>query len=248
MLHLTPLQWTLAIIAAFGVGLSKSGLAGIGLLHVLIFAHLFGARPSTGVVLPMLICADLLAVYTFRHHSRWDFVRRLLPATAVGVVIGAWLIYQIGDANYQPLIGTIILALSSFQLLRILKPTLLENLPHSTWFATSIGLLAGITTMLANAAGPIATLYLLAVSIPKLQFAGTCACLFLIINCFKVPFSVSLDLIHLDTLTLNAILFPAIALGLFSGRWIVQRIPQRTFDTLLLALTFLAALHLTGLF
>ena len=69
----------------------------------------------------------------------------------------------------------IILALSSFQLLRILKPTLLENLPHSTWFATSIGLLAGITTMLANAAGPIATLYLLAVSIPKLQFAGTCA-------------------------------------------------------------------------
>ena len=129
MLHLTPLQWTLAIIAAFGVGLSKSGLAGIGLLHVLIFAHLFGARPSTGVVLPMLICADLLAVYTFRHHSRWDFVRRLLPATAVGVVIGAWLIYQIGDANYQPLIGTIILALSSFQLLRILKPTLLENLP-----------------------------------------------------------------------------------------------------------------------
>ena len=111
-----------------------------------------------------------------------------------------------------------------------------------------MGLLAGIATMLANAAGPIMALYFLAVTLPKLELVGTSAWFFLVLNCIKIPFSLSLGLIHFDTLTLNAILMPCIAAGLFLGRWLVVRIPQKAFDGFLLAFAGIAALRLVGLF
>ena len=103
-------------------------------------------------------------------------------------------------------------------------------MPHARWFAWTIGLLAGVTTMLANAAGPIIALYSLAVGLPKFEFVGTSAWLFLIVNVFKVPFSVELGLIHAETLWLNLVLVPAILAGLAGGRWLTSRIPQQWFD------------------
>jgi uncharacterized membrane protein YfcA len=248
MPELTSLQWLLAVLGALGIGVAKSGFSGVSMLHVLIFASLFGARDSTGVVLPMLIVGDILAVRNFRQHARWDYIRRLLPPAALGVIIGALLVHRIGDAQYKPLIGGIILSLTCLQLLRLWRPALFELVPHTHWFAWTMGLLVGVTTMLANGAGPIAALYLISVSLPKLEFVGTSAWLFLIINCFKVPFSAALGLIHRDTLLLNAVLVPAIFIGIFAGRWLVHRIPQRLFDMLLLTFAGVAALRLCGLF
>jgi uncharacterized membrane protein YfcA len=218
------------------------------MLHVLIFAFLFGARASTGVVLPMLIVGDVLAVIAFRQHARWDHIGRLLPPAITGIVLGALLMQRLPEAAFKPLVGGIILTLSALQLSRLWRPQLYERIPHRLWFAWLMGLLAGTTTMLANGAGPIMALFLLAVALPKLELVGTSAWFFLIINCLKVPFSVGLGLIHWNSLLLNASLVPAIAVGLFAGRWCVTRIPQRFFDGLLLAFAALAALRLIGLF
>jgi uncharacterized membrane protein YfcA len=247
MPHLTTFQWFLAIIGALGVGVAKSGFSGVSLLHVLIFASLFTAKESTGVVLPMLIVGDVCAVFIFRRHARWEQIRRLLPPTALGVIIGAFLVRLISEAQFKPVIGAVILTLTALQLLRLFRPQLFEHVPHRLWFAWTMGLAAGVTTMLANAAGPITALYLLAISLPKFELVGTSAWLFLVINCFKVPFSVALGLIHRDTLLLNAVLIPAILCGLFAGRWFVTRLPQRLFDTLLLAFAGFAAARMLGL-
>ena len=238
----------LAILAAFGIGVSKSGFAGVSLVHVLVFIFLFGARDSTGVVLPMLIVGDILAVLAFRQHARWEYIHRLLPPALTGVIIGWSLMQRISDTTFKPLVGTIILLLTVLQLVRLCRPDLYEKVPHQLWFAWLIGLLAGVTTMLANAAGPIMALFFIAVSLPKFELVGTSAWFFLIINCLKVPFSVQLGLIHPSTLTFNAILIPAIAAGLFTGRWCVTRISQRLFDALLLLFVAIAALRLMGLF
>lgn len=233
-------------MAAAGIGIGKSGLAGMSLVHVLIFAFLFGARESTGVVLPMLLVGDVCAVRIFHQHARWDYVRRMLPPACSGVVIAAIVMRGLSETVYKPIIGVTILVLTTVQVVRMYRPQWFGSVPHARWFAWTIGLAAGGATMLANAAGPIFAIYCLAVALPKFELVGTSAWFFFLINAFKVPFSVALGLIHGGTLALNAVLSPAILAGMFIGRWLTAHIPQRFFDGLLLTFAAVAALRLIG--
>ena len=246
MPSLTPVQWLLAVAGALGMGISKAGFPGMSLVHVLVFALVFGARNSTGIILPMLIAADVLAVRAFRQHAQWVYIRRMLPATVVCIVVGFALMGRLDEKAFAPLIGVIVIVLSVLQAGRMARPDLLADVPHSPAFAWTMGLLAGITTMLANAAGPIMTLYALSVSLPKFELVGTIAWFFFIVNLVKVPFSVWLGLIRTDTLTLNLVVVPVVFVGIAIGRWLTHRVPQRLFDGLLLAFAFVAALRLVG--
>ena len=152
------------------------------------------------------------------------------------------------EAVFRPTIGWIILGLTALQIVRTYRPQWFGGVPHTRWFAWTLGMLAGTTTMLANGAGPIFALYCLAVGLPKYEFVGTGAWFFLIVNAFKVPFSVALGLVHRQTLLFNLALTPAILVGLVSGRWIVRRVPQRIFDLFLLVFAAVAALRLVGVF
>jgi uncharacterized membrane protein YfcA len=244
---LAPAEWILAIVAAVGMGIGKAGLAGMSLVHVLIFAFLFGAKESTGVVLPMLLVGDVAAVRAFHQHARWDYLRRMLPPACVGVMIAAGFMRGLSESVYKPIIGWIILTLTVLQVARMQRPDWFGNVPHSRWFAWAMGLAAGAATMLANAAGPVFAIYCLAVALPKRELVGTGAWFFLIVNAFKVPFSIGLGLIHGQTLLLNAVLIPAVVAGLLAGRWLTRHIPQRVFDLSLLAFAAIAALRLIGI-
>lgn len=244
MPSLTPGQWLLAFLAAFGVGCSKAGLAGISLFHVVVFALLFGARESTGIVLPLLVAGDLCAVIALHQHARWDYVRRMLLPAAVGVAVAALFMTRISEHLYKPLIGYIVLALAVVQAIRMRWPLWLAGVPHTTAAVWGIGLVAGGATMLANAAGPIVALYCVAVALPKFEVVGTLAWFFFIVNVFKLPFSAGLGLIRLDTLALNLALVPAVPAGILAGRWVVTRLPQRTFDVLMLGFAAAASARL----
>ena len=239
-------EWILAVAAALGVGIGKAGLSGIGMFHVLVFAFLFGARASTGVVLPLLLVGDVAAVRTFHQHARWDYVRRMLPPACLGVVLAAWFMRDLDETLYRPVIGWVTLSLSILQFVRMYRPGWLGNVPHARWFAWTMGILAGAATMLANAAGPVFAIYLIAVGLPKMEFVGTSAWFFFIINVFKVPFSVALGLIRGRTLLVNLVLAPAVLIGVLAGRWLLERIPQRLFEHMLLGFAVLAALRLIG--
>lgn len=247
----TVAQWLFAALAGLGIGVSKSGLPGISLMHVVIFAQLFPGIASTGVVLPMLVCGDIGAVLLFRRDARWVYVIRTLPPAVIGVGIGWALMHwaqahQIAGRRFNPWIGGIVLCLAVVQLWRNLKPDLFAHLPHSRAFAWAMGGIAGVTTMVANAAGPVMGLYLLAVSLPKDAFVGTAAWFFLLINLIKIPFSAQLGLIGTNSLLFNALLIPFIAGGLFLGRKIVSVIPQKSFDNLILIFAAVASARLLG--
>lgn len=241
---LTLLQWLLAGAAALGLGLSKGGVAGIGLFHVIVFAFLFGARESTGYVLPLLVAGDICAVIALHQHVRWYYVRRMLLPACVGVTIAALLMGRISSTSFKPLIGWIVLVLALMQAARLRWSDWMGAVPHTRTAAWGIGLAAGAATMLANAAGPIVALYCVAVGLPKFEVVGTLAWFFFIINVFKLPFSAGLGLIRANTLMLNVVLFPAVVAGVFGGRWIVHRLPQRVFDLMMLAFAAIAALRL----
>lgn len=246
MSDLTPWQWVLAAIAAMGIGISKSGFPGVGLFHVVVYAHLFGGKTSTGIILPMLVVGDISAIIAFRQHARWDYIGKMLPPAAIGIILGWQLMQVLNESWFNPLIGCIILGLILLQVGRTWRPSWFLNVPHKWWFAWGLGLFAGMTTMLANAAGPIMALYLLAVALPKFEFVGTSAWFFFIVNVFKIPFSAKLGLIHQSTLTLNLIMVPVILVGFLFGRWLIKKVPQRLFDTLLLLFAAVAALRLIG--
>jgi hypothetical protein len=247
MPHLTPAEWLISIVAGVGVGVAKSGFAGVSLVHVLVMAHIFGDKASTGVVLPMLCVGDVFAVIAFKRHAVWRHIVRTLPVACVGVAIGTWLMTLIPSTAYKPIIGWTVLMLVLLHLWRMWKPAAFEKVPQAWPFAAAMGLLAGITTMMANAAGPVMGLYLLAVGLPKFQLTGTNAWFFLLINFYKIPFSAGLGLIRTDTLLFNLALAPAILAGLFLGCWLLHHVPQRVFDGLILAFAAIAALQRIGL-
>lgn len=241
-------QWSALALAALCVGISKGGLSGMGFLHVVIFAQVLpSTRQSTGFVLPLLIFGDMVAVLNYRKHTEWSHLWKLFPWTAAGVLAGYFAMGRINDRQAAKLIGLIVLALVIFHLWRRRQAKLAGpgvELEHGWWFAPMIGVLAGFTTLVANAAGPLMAVYLLAMHLPKLAFVGTGAVFFMLLNWFKVPFMVNLGLITADSVKFNLVLLPAVLVGTFFGRWLLTRINQKWFENLALGLSAVGALRL----
>mgnify|MGYP001040963044 CR=1 FL=1 len=175
-------------------------------------ASVLPARESVGAVLIAFLGGDLVAVVSYRHDAHWQHLWRLFPWAGLGVVIGALALGRIPDAGGRRLIGGILLALIIFYLLRqyASRNGDAELIPFTRhpWLIGLTGVLAGFTTMVANASGPIMVLYLLALRLPKVAFIGTAAWFFLCLNLFKLPFSAGLGLatVWFSGATMNAIL------------------------------------------
>lgn len=248
MVHLSPQDWALAIGGAFLIGLSKTGIAGIGILAVVTFALAFPARESVGIVLPILICADIVAVSSYWRHVVWKHLLHLFPWTAVGVLLGFMALHHVNDHQVSRIIGVIAIALTLLQAWRRIRiardPDGDNKVPHQAWFAAIMGILAGFTTMVANGAGPIMVLYLLASGLPKMEFMGTGAIFFFTVNCFKVPFSAKLGLINLHSLPIDGLFAPIAILGAVGGRFLLPYIKQSLFENLALVLTVIAGIKL----
>lgn len=243
----SPLMWAVAVLAALGIGLAKGGMGGVAMITLVLFASIIDPKVSVGVVLPLLIVGDVLAVWYFRKSAQISHVWRLLPPTLVGVVIGWKMLEAIPAWVFGPVIGTLILMLVGLQLWRGNRekrrvarlpqdsqlpdpPAVAAQLPPSRWFGWSMGALAGIATMLANAAGPVMTIYLLTQRLEKKEFVGTAAVFFFIVNLAKTPFSSELGILNPHTLQLNLWLAPAVIVGFFCGRWILHRMSQKVFE------------------
>ena len=244
--NFTLIQWGLVFIAALCIGLSKSGLPGLGMITILVMAEVMPARESTGTVLPLLICGDLLAVLIFQKHADWRHIWKVMPPALLGILIGYFLMQRIPGPVFRPVIGGIVLSLALLQIWRKRNPELFQHIPHTRGFAWMMGGTSGITTMLANAAGPVMAIYLLAVDLPKLEFVGTAAWFFLIINLVKVPFSAHLGLINGFSLTLDLVLVPAVACGIWMGGRLIKILPQGIFE--IITLFFAIAVSLRFIF
>jgi uncharacterized protein len=241
---LEPWQWLVGGLAALLIGLAKTGISGLGIFAIVIFASILPARESVGVVLVILLAGDIVAVTVYRREAHWAYLRRLFPWAAAGVVIGALAAGQLPEGLMRQLIGSIVVVLVVVQLIRSRQPARDTDAPLPGWVSPATGLLAGFTTMVANAAGPLMVIYLLAMRLPKLVFVGTAAWFFFALNLFKVPFSYSLGLISPASLGISLWLMPFAVLGALFGRRIIGHIDQRLFDAIALGLSLLAGIRL----
>jgi len=238
-----PWEWTIAVLAALLVGVSKTGITGLGMLAVVLFAQIMPAKQATGIVLPLLCFGDLVAVASYRRHASWLHLWRLFPWAGAGVLCGYFAMGHIDNRQAQLLVGGIVLALVGLHLLRRSRSGGNEA-EHGAWFAPTLGVLSGFTTLVANAAGPLMAIYLLAMRLPKMEYVGTAAVFFMLLNLFKVPFMVHLGLINADSFKLNLLLAPAVLVGAFVGKKILVKLNQKLFENLALGLSAAAGLRL----
>lgn len=236
-------QLSMLILAAFCIGMAKTGVHGVAMFSVPIMALIFGGKTSSGLMLPMLIIADLMAVYYYHRHANWHFLYKLFPSAALGVIIATFIGNYIDDAVFKQIMAVVIFA--SLGIMLWMETANKEKVPDYLWFAVLIGTLGGITTMIGNLAGSVMALYLLSMRLPKNEYIGTAAWFFLIINVYKVPFHVwSWETITLDSLYLNLLAVPFIALGAYVGILVVKRISDKNYRWFILGMTAIAALFM----
>jgi len=234
----------LLAICGLLIGMSKTGLSGVGLMVVPILANAFGGRPSVGLLLPILIFADVFAVTWYNRHAQWKHIFRLLPWALVGIVVATLVGKSISDLTFNYLLAALVIGGIGILIWRDFRSDKLR-IPESRWFAGSLGLLGGFATMIGNAAGPVMALYLLSMRLPKNSFIGTGAWFFFIVNLSKVPLHVwSWKTITLNSFLLDVLMIPAIAAGAFLGIWLVRLLPEKVYRIIVIATTLLSALLL----
>lgn len=240
-----PWQWLLLILAAFCTGVAKSGFSGISLISVFILADLFGARASVGVALPMLIIGDLCVFPAYRKYGNWREVWIVLWPSLIGVAVAYWILANLDDNGVmRNIIGGIILSMVVLQLLRKWQEELIYKIAKRYLFSVFAGIAGGLATVLANAAGPINQLYLLSRNMSKMDLLGVGARFFLLINFIKLPFSAQLNLVNAETLTMNAMMIPVIVIGILLGKSILQKVPQKVFEAMIIVFALAASVRL----
>lgn len=249
-------------IGALLVGFSKTGISGTATVSVALFAMVLPARESTGVLLLLLMTGDALAVWTYRGHAEWSIIRRLLAPVAVGIAVGVAFLAWAPAGWIAPVIGAIVMFMSALNALRMwrarasrrakaaappaegVRPMGTGISPGGDAVARFFGSLAGFTTMVANAGGPVMTLYLLRSNLEVTRFVGTLAWFFATVNLVKLPFSIGLGLIQPQRLELVVLLIPLVLAGAAAGRALVTRISRPAFDVVILAVAFLSGVWL----
>jgi uncharacterized protein len=253
-MHLAPLQWAFGAAAALLVGLSKTGIPGLGILVVPLLAGVFGGRASVGIMLPMLIFGDCFAVAWYRRHAQWDRLVGLLPWVVVGMGAGAAALWAVGRMQGDKDVLSVVIGVMVLTMLALymLQGKLGEKLtPKSPLGVASTGTAAGFATTVSNAAGPIMSIYMAAQKLGKEQFMGTIAWYFFIINLSKMPVYFVLSrmnpakpLITLASLKFVGMVSPAILVGVLVGKWVLPRISQKSFDWAVLILAAASAIKL----
>ena len=253
----TLTELALLLVAAVLVGFAKTAIGGVASISVAIFAAVLPARESTGALLPLLIVGDLFALSAYRSHADWRLILRLVPTVVVGIGIGAYFVARVDDTVMRRTIGVVLLGLVAVSLWTRARRVSVEGAAVTGTAAVATvsplrrraaaavyGALTGFTTMVANAGGPVMSLYMIATRMPMLTFLGTGAWLFAVFNVVKVPFMVGLGLLTPGSLALDAALVPAVLLGALVGRRVIRRIDQALFERVVLVVTVVSSLNL----
>lgn len=239
---LTNLQWAVIVLSALCVGMSKTGVQGIMLMIVPLLAMAFGAKESTGIILPMLCMADIIAVAYYKRIADWKIVARLLPTAILGFFLAIGVDSLVPGGQFRQLMGwTLMLALGVMVWNEIFGKE--NRWMKKGWYSAVFGLLGGFTTMIGNAAGPVMSVYLLSMRKEKMEYIGINAWFFLVVNLLKVPLQAFVwHNITWDSLALNLLMLPVIGIGALIGVRIVKMLPERAFRRFVQVVTVISVI------
>jgi uncharacterized membrane protein YfcA len=228
-------------IAGLITGFSKFSVGGMGLLVLPIVMIAFPGPESLGVLLPLYIITDVMAVYSYRKHISWPVLARFLPLGFLGVFVGAQLLSGINADQFVALLGGIIIAMIALGLYLDARPATFMQKPITAY---SMGFAGGLVSMIANAAGPLFSLFLLEQKLSKDSYVSTRAWGFFIINLVKLPMYLSLGLLTQESLTISAYAIPGLLVGAVIGYHFLKHVKPVHFKWLIRIMSTIAAMKL----
>lgn len=243
-LQISSDQLIMVALVALLVGLSKAGVSGVIMLAIPLLAGAFGSRESTGLMTLLFIIGDWFAMQAYRGKAQWGIILRLLPAAVSGLLIAVFVGRTINDRQFGFLLAVVVLICLILMLVQEFRGSE-SGLPRSWWIYVPIGLLAGFSTMIGNAAGPILAVYLLALRLTKEHYLGTAAYFFAVINLIKLPMQVFVwRNIDWTTAAIALAALPVVFIGIRLGVHLLRYLRENAFRYLVLAMTLLATVRL----
>ena len=263
-----PLTYLAVAVAAVLFGIDKSLASGAGLLSIATLTAVMPAHQATGLTLLMAICADWSAIWAYRGNVSVKSLVRLLPFVVAGIVGGIVFLYTAGDMQMRRTIGIILGVFVAMYFISQARKRLGKDDGNAeapqratssaqadqsngssarllSWVKRIVcGVLAGFTTMVANAAGPVTAIFFLSENLPVMRFLGTTAWFYFIVNLIKLPISIHLGMITWQGFLSMAWTIPLIIVTVFIGRAIAKRVNQETFTKLIYVLAVVAVVRL----
>ncbi|SRR5690606_1480187 len=242
----TPTGWVLYFMCAMLIGMSKTGIQNIGTLAVPLFAILFGAKYSTGIVLILLCMADLVAVIYYRKSFLWNEIKKLLPLALIGLIVALLWGNYVDDKVFKIMIGLCILVGMTIMIwLERTSKEQQDKFVQQRWYAPVFGFILGFSTMIGNAAGPALSVYMLSKRLNKISFAATSAWFIMMLNFTKIPLQLFVwHNLSWQGFYLNLMAIPFILLGGFIGIKIIKILPEQQFRYLIMVLVIVSSILL----
>lgn len=236
MIDNVTLFFAVTALVAFLIGLAKGGFGGVaGALATPLMALVLPNEPVIGTLLPVLIFADIFAVWFHWMHWNWRLILLLLPGAVLGVTIGTWFITSSPTQALRQALGIIVIIFVIYKLVekRLMAVIRYEN---RDWHGIIAGIVTGFSSALAHIGSPPISIYLLQQKVEPRVFIATSALFFAILNLIKVPYYIYADLFDLHRIWQIAWMAPVVPLGVWVGKTAASRIDARTFEIIIVVI------------
>ncbi|MEL0612497.1 MULTISPECIES: sulfite exporter TauE/SafE family protein [Marinomonas] len=234
-------SFVVLLIAGLITGFSKFSVGGMGLLVLPIVMIAFPGPEALGILMPLYVITDLMAVFSYKNHIAWSVLLRFLPLAFLGVFVGGHFLSGIDASQFVYFLGTIVIAMILLGLYLDFRPAGFMRKPAAAY---SMGFLGGVVSMMANAAGPLFSLFLLEQKLDKKTYVSTRAWAFFIINLLKLPLYISLGLLSVGTAKMSVMALPGLLIGSFIGYHFLKKVNPVQFKWLIRIMSCMAAFKL----
>jgi uncharacterized membrane protein YfcA len=239
----------LIFIVALLIGLSKGGFGGpvpVSLITPLL-SQIMPASQAVGLVLPLLLVGDAIALWMY--WGEWDMqqVKLMLPLAIIGIVVGGIVLLTLAETHQDVLMRRILGIFTLMMVVYKVVSNRLHNIRYEPrkWHGQVAGWASGFGSALANVGAPPFTAYMLLQNVNPTIFIGTATLFFAIVNALKLPITLlSSNVLNLHLLASTLWVVPIIPLGSWIGRWFVKRVNQKIFEQFMLVLLFFMSLFM----
>ncbi|HEY1364851.1 MAG TPA: sulfite exporter TauE/SafE family protein [Xanthobacteraceae bacterium] len=236
-----PLFYLLAFPAILLLGLGKGGFAGVGMISTPLLALTMPPLQAAAILLPILLCQDVISVWVYRREwSAWN-LKVLLPGSAVGVA-AAWLFAAyVPNAYVEIAVGATGVCFALYMFLAHVpkEPSRPSALAGMFW-----GSLAGFTSTIIQVGAPPYQVHILPQRLDKLTLIGTTIIFFALVNVMKLVPYFALGQFSAETLATSAVLLPFAIAANFLGLWLARRTPTELFYQITYVLMLVISLAL----